>query len=1233
MTLLKDLIDIPEHIQKGDFVLKLAEDIKHPEMVLESYVVTRELAKCFDAALAFIRSAVQGRTSKAAYLHGSFGSGKSHFMAVLHLILQGNPNARGIPELAPVIQKHNDWLAGKKFLLVPYHMIGAHDMESGILGGYVEFIRQAKPEAPIPPVYVSASIISQAMAERASYGDEPFFNRLNAGGERASGNWGDLEVPWDAASFEEAAAAPPDAEAHLRLVSTLLKTVATSHAEIISQRGGNFVRFDIGLSLISQHAKRLGYDALILFLDELILWLATNSADLGFVKREAAKLTKLVEAQSAERPIPIVSFVARQRDLRELVGTHVPGAEKLSFSDSLDYQEGRFDTITLEDRNLPAIAEKRVLKCKGQAARDQLDAAFELTAKIRDSVMNILLTSEGDRKMFRQVYPFSPALAQTLIAVSSVLQRERTALKVMMQLLVDHRDHLKVGDVVPVGDLFDVVAHGDEAFSPEMAIHFDNAKKLFHQKLLPMLEKQHGIRREEVEQLPYDDSKRVAFRNDDRLVKTLLLSALVPEVESLRGLNAEKLAALNHGTIKVPIAGSEGREVLRRLKNWAAGVGEIRIGEGDNPTISVQLSGVDTESIIEQARREDNQGNQIRRVRQMLFEQLGIQGEGQFEQFHEFFWRNTKRSCKVIFSNVRELPDSSLENADDYWKLVIDFPFDEAGHGPKDDLSRVDRFKQSHPGGAKTLCWVPSFFSPDARKDLGLLVILEHILTGERFGQYSNQLSPQDRPAARSLLENQWSVLKQRVQNHLDAAYGVDESNPGSVDNTFSLELNEHFVSLTDGFAPQPPVAPHLAGAMQHLVSQALEYEFPGAPDFGTEAKSATFRKVYELIAPAAQMPEGRIPVDKAQRLFLRQIANPLLLGDMGPDATHFLLGQHWKTHFMRKAAGTGSPMTVGQLREWIDLPRAMGLPKEAQYLVIVLFAAQANLCFYLHGGPFEATLTNVPDACELRTVDLPQAPAWETAIQRASSIFGMASSPLLSAGNVSALAADVKKKAGEVRKALQAYGRQLDLRMKQLSLKPEETDRRKTATATQLLVEQLSTAEPAEIVDRLASAQVASSETAMGECVGKATELGGNLNTAGWDLFDLISKLTDQHQATAREILAEIREALTSDEHAVALAPALKGAQAKAVSLLQKAVQVPPQTPKPPVTPPPINPPLVEPPVKLPGRRVAGEGTKQNLTLPEAGKLLTDLKEKIKPGQAARISVSWVIEEGGTVS
>ena len=1218
MTLIKDLIDIPDRVYKDQYVLRLSEGVTRPAETLSDYVVTPELTTCFDAALSMIRSALANRTSKAAFLHGSFGTGKSHYMAVLHLILQGNPAARGIVELAPVIQKHNDWLAGKKFLLVPYHMIGAHDMESGVLGHYVEFIRKAHPGAPIPPVYVSATIISQAAAERANYGDEPFFRRLNAGAGETEG-WGDLQGAWDAASFEAAATAPPDAEPHLRLVSTLLKTVATSHAEVLSQRGGNFVRFDKGLSLISQHAKNLGYDALILFLDELILWLATNSQDLGFVKREAAKLTNLVEAQSADRPIPIVSFVARQRDLRELVGDHVPGAEKLSFADSLDWQQGRFDKITLEDRNLPAIAEKRILKCKSEAARAELDAAFDQTARMRDNVMNILLTREGDRQMFRRLYPFSPALVQTLVAVSSVLQRERTALKVMMQLLVDQRETLKVGDIVPVGDLFDVVAHGDEAFSQEMAAHFDNAKRLYHHKLLPALVKQHGVRPEDLEPLPHDDPRRVAFRNDDRLVKTLLLSALVPEVESLRGLNAEKLAALNHGTIKTPVPGREAQEVLRRCRNWAASVGEIRIGEESNPTISIQLSGVDTESIIEQARREDNQGNRIRRVRQMLFDQLGIQGEGEFEQFHEFWWRNTKRSCVVLFKNIRELPDSSLENPEESWKIVIDFPFDEAGHGPRDDLSTLQRFIQSRSDGAKTLCWVPSFFSNDAQKDLGMLVILEHILAGERFGQYSSHLSPQDRPAAKALLENQRSILRQRVQSHLDAAYGLEVLSQGSLDTLHDLDLSEHYVSLSPGFVPQPPVAANLAGAMHHLLSQALEHEFPAAPHFEAEVKSGALKKVYELIEPATQTPDGRQAIEKTQRLLLRQIANPLMLGEMGVDATHFVLGQHWKNHFIRKAAETGGAMTVGQLRKWIDDPKPMGLPKEAQNLVILLFAAQTNRTFHLHGSPDEVSLANIADAHELREQRLPTQASWEVAVQRAGAIFGVTVSRLLSAGNVGKLISEVKKKASETWQPCRRYRQRLGERSTKLGV-PADSDRLRTATATQTLVERLCSAEPGAIVSLLEAAEVATSESAMGECVGKAAELEGNLETAGWEIFEAVEKLTDDRQEKAQQILVEVREALQSDEHALQLAPALRGAQAKAVQLLTKPIEVP--------TPPPVGP-LLEPQV-MKGRVVVKQDSKEGLTIPEAEACLSQVSRELKPEQTARINLGWVIEEGG---
>jgi hypothetical protein len=147
--LISELLDLPERVRKGDFVLNLSKGVTEPEKTLEQYVVTPQLVTCFDDALSFIRSAVESVSSKACYLHGSFGAGKSHFMAVLHLLLQHHAAVRSRDELARVCSKH-DWVEQKKFLLVPYHMIGARNIKSAILGGYVEHVMRIHPDAPFP---------------------------------------------------------------------------------------------------------------------------------------------------------------------------------------------------------------------------------------------------------------------------------------------------------------------------------------------------------------------------------------------------------------------------------------------------------------------------------------------------------------------------------------------------------------------------------------------------------------------------------------------------------------------------------------------------------------------------------------------------------------------------------------------------------------------------------------------------------------------------------------------------------------------------------------------------------------------------------------------------------------------------------------------------------------------------------------------------------------------------
>ena len=545
------LLQLPERVNPSDFVLRLSEGVQDPAATVKSYVVTPELAKNFDEALTFVKGAVESRQSRASYLHGSFGAGKSHFMAVLYLLLKGDLQARSMADLAGLVHKHSKWTEGRKFLLVPYHMIGAESVEECLLGGYVDQLGRLHPGKPPAGLYKSDSLIENARQNREQFGDEAIFAALNKAAG-AGGGWGALGAGWDAPRFDRASQSPPMDPERIQLVGDLAATVLTS-----ARQTAGFVSLDDGLSIMSRHAQSLGYDALILFLDELILWLASRAGSVDFVTREAPKLVKLVESGVAARPVPIISFVARQRDLRTVLGEQAVGSEVKNFEDALNYFEARFDQIKLEDRNLPYIAQKRLLVPKDAAAKELMDQAFESVKRLKESIKEVLLTQDGDLDQFRQVYPFSLALVKTLVGVSSALQRERTALKIMVQLLVNQRNSLRLGEIVPVGDLFQVMLQGVDAFSAEMKQSFDNARKLWEQKLRPLVEDSSGLKYEEALGLPSADPKVRRLKENERIVGTLVLNALTPEVETLKSLTPRKLSALNHGSIQVAIPGTE----------------------------------------------------------------------------------------------------------------------------------------------------------------------------------------------------------------------------------------------------------------------------------------------------------------------------------------------------------------------------------------------------------------------------------------------------------------------------------------------------------------------------------------------------------------------------------------------------------------------------------------------------------------------------------------------------
>lgn len=179
--LLRELIHVKDAVSTSDYVLRLSEAVT-PEGAAEAlrdYVVTDRLRKNFDEALGYIKSALDGHTSKAVYLHGSFGSGKSHFMAVLYALLSGHQAVRSREEFDAVRAKHA-WLDedGRKFLLVPYHMLSAKSLEQRVLGRYVDHVRKLHPEAELPQVYRTDGLFEDFAQQRKLNGDAKVIEQL-----------------------------------------------------------------------------------------------------------------------------------------------------------------------------------------------------------------------------------------------------------------------------------------------------------------------------------------------------------------------------------------------------------------------------------------------------------------------------------------------------------------------------------------------------------------------------------------------------------------------------------------------------------------------------------------------------------------------------------------------------------------------------------------------------------------------------------------------------------------------------------------------------------------------------------------------------------------------------------------------------------------------------------------------------------------------------------------------
>jgi hypothetical protein len=1161
----KALFDLPSTVHKIGFVEELARAVSHPKATAESYVVTPAIVGAFDKALELVSGALRDGRSRAAFLQGSFGSGKSHFMALVSLLLDGEENAWRIPELHALREKYG--FAGKsKLLQLRFHMIGhTGNLEGAIFLRYLDAIRERHPGADLPGVFADEKLFADAKRVLDELGDEKFFAPMNAGKKNADG-WGAIgaDALWTRERFD-AAAKSPDTKEREDLFNALAKTRFGAFA----QESHQFVGLDEGLATLARHAKGLGYEGIVLFLDELILWLASRAADVTWFHNEVQKLVKLVESQDAKRDVPLVSFIARQRDLVDMVGKDYEGLANALVRDSLKWSEGRFDTIRLDDRNLPAIAEKRILKVKDEAARTSLDQAFRtMRSKLGDAGWQLLL-GELDEKEFRRLYPFSPALMDALVSLSNSLQRERTAIRLLTEMMVEHIEDLSVGDLVGVGDLFDVVSGGDDATDGVMRSRFDSAKQLYNFQFLPVIQKANGtdnparcqrLRPEHPARIGCSNCTEKSCRTDNRLIKTLLVAALVPERPAFKDLTASRLVQLNHGSLRAPVPGTEASLVAQKLRNWASSgtIAQLHVGQQSDPTVRVQLEGVDTAPILEQARQYDTAGARQRVLRDMLFAALGLETVTDWGVDHVIEWRGTRRPGYVRFGNVRKLPAEQLVcNEDQDWRIVIDYPFDDETFGPHDDEAALEEFLKAQPGGTWTLVWLPTFFSKDMQRMLGDLVVLDHILSDQpTTKQYVSHLSVDNQSRAVTDLTNLRTQKESRIRQVLEQAYGLAKPNEGDLD--LSNKVESHLVLLKPGAKLRPQLAATLSDAVGRYAEELLGERYRNHPKFPKRLTKNATEELITRFGEIVDAEEKAIPVDKERAELMRSFLVELGLVRVTEDKA-FLRDDDilQRLENTRNKKSADRP-TIEEVRSWIDDTRTRGLQPDVEDLILRCFARWSARTLMNGEQVFEARAGQpIPSYVALERPDLPTQTVWAAALGKAGEVLGITfAGRALHGDNLKRFEAEVQKRVKETHSPASRLPGLLVRRLSQFNL-DESVDRLVTARSADTLVAELAGKRGKDLAAALSAFEPRTSGRAVAASLAGAA--AGTLILEDDLVFGPLEQLEGRPDLVgAEELLARAAQALRQDELHVQLASRIRDLAKEAQRLLQPKATVP---------------------------------------------------------------------------
>ncbi len=845
----------PEDIRAMGFVVKLREldpNSEEVEQLARDYVVTPAVEKELPRILDDMKQVFDRGEEYGRFIHGSFGSGKSHFMTMLSLLVEGAPPAW--KKFRPLLNAHRDtklskgteavdheaWLTSAGLLVVRIHMLSVRGKSTGFDRAVYEGFNAAlkrRGKQPFEFLNVDA-IFEEVRREAKEYGDV-VWKRLEA--ENIVGGREDFDT-----------VAAGSIQAKERFARTWLKYKGRDAAD-----AGIDPRWSEGLKRMAEHAKAQGFGGIVLMIDEFLLWLAEKSGQ-EFVA-EINNLNVIVDHNTGQRTAPIFVFVARQRNLQEFFPDLV---DESKIHEHLDHHAKRFEVTKLQDVELRHIVRGRVLRPKNV---DAVKAAVSSLSEKHSKVLPALLGG-SDIDYLRDVYPFHPALIEMLVDVTSLMQRERSALRLLYELLVVHYPKLPLGEFLPVGSAFSAIFPESGVEASKKVELMQDVHHQYYSRLAPAIA-QMARAAAEGGGSEFPDERRRAL---DQLVKTVLLAEVSPRLKQ-GGLTIERLVQLNAVDVEGETFRGQVRVAETDLLMLSQRVPDLQVaGNGKTALVRYVLGRVSLGEILARARSKvDNHSQHFKVFWGALRKALGIDNTKGFEDGGknegdwELSWRRTKRRGQLKLGNVREMSYEDFSAPDGAFKILVDYPWDEPGHTVDEDRLRATNVRKKL-GLVYSVCWLPRHMSPTEVSVLTELAAVRYLLSTAGQEDLLETLGPQDK----SKVLDQANVREKTLEGQLDDLL-----------KEVYVRHGEFFALISDVDSKRPGET--LAANLEHIAGLLMDRRYPQHPTFLAQPNKQDLELLLDWMVKAGEDGTS-VAYDENVGKVLKTLGQPLELTNLG---------------------------------------------------------------------------------------------------------------------------------------------------------------------------------------------------------------------------------------------------------------------------------------------------------------------------------------------------------------